>query len=438
MKRVCELGADRITNLPVDVIHRILVLLTTKDAAKMATLSTKWRGHWRTIPQLQFAFYENVLKKDRSRSNEIATKLISNIHKVLLVHDGPIAKFQLSVDGLMSCDGIDQIIYYLSNRGLQELALDFSASCIYKLHSSLFNSLYLNSLSLSFCEFRQPPWVVGFSKLTCLSLAQVTLSSDFFESFLLKCPMVQNLSLTSCEGPSNHEIVVPCLKKFFFFGGSQKLHFKCTPLLEVVSILSVHEKVDKPADMVALFATLPALKRVAIDFKILECLAAGVDNLSTGLPTPLHQLKFLHICYLDLGCSLKKARDFVCLIMSSPNLLELTIELDRKQLNQRANKAATSSIGTLLKAESGDGSGCCLQHLRVFRLEFCHGTQVELELVRFVLATAPLLGKLYITPHRKWGPNKASKFMQEVMQYQRVSKEIKIRYKCFWDCDPPS
>ncbi|CAL1392426.1 unnamed protein product [Linum trigynum] len=143
MKRVCEPGADRITNLPVDVIHRILVLLTTKDAAKMATLSTKWRGHWRTIPQLQFAFYENVLKKvrsiafyenvlkkHRSRSNEIATKLISNIHKVLLVHDGPIAKFQLSIDGLMSCDGIDQIIYYLSNRGLQELSLGFSDCCI--------------------------------------------------------------------------------------------------------------------------------------------------------------------------------------------------------------------------------------------------------------------------------------------------------------------
>ncbi|CAI0458695.1 unnamed protein product [Linum tenue] len=54
MKRAGQYGADRITNLPADVIQRILVFLPIKDAAKTSILTSKWRHLWRSIPQLVF------------------------------------------------------------------------------------------------------------------------------------------------------------------------------------------------------------------------------------------------------------------------------------------------------------------------------------------------------------------------------------------------
>ncbi|CAI0552812.1 unnamed protein product [Linum tenue] len=432
MARVRETRADRITNLPVDVLNRVLVLLPIKDAAKTSILSTKWRHQWRSIPELVFDGSFPV-GPGGSPSTSMMNKTMFNIFKALLLHDGPIKKFVIAFPGLRSCYGnaIDEIVLYLSQRHLEEFALPCAAGDgqKYKLHSSLFTCLQLNMLRLRHCELGQPSWFVGFGKLMSLVLMSVTLPSDFCENFLLKCPMLKRLRVTDCDGPSNLEIVAPRLVWFrFSYRDPQKICFKCTPLL--VS-LRLCWNFEKTADMVALLASLPALKEFNVDFGLPQNIAVGVSDVPSRLPAPLHRLKRLHTWDLDFR-SLETARFFVCLIISSPNLRELTIKLRRSKPSQPAanRDATTTSIGSLLEAEYRHGSGdCFLQKLRVFRIEKCLGTQVELDLVKFVLATAPVLERIHIPPLRKLSSGKIVEFMKEIMKYKRLSKEAMVIYK---------
>ncbi|CAL1392427.1 unnamed protein product [Linum trigynum] len=420
---MCELTADRITTLPADVIHRILVFLPIKDAAKTSILSTKWRHHWRCTPQLVFdLWFAN--EHGGWESNEMMNKLMSIIHKILLVRDGPIRRLELSVPGSKPHE-MDQILIHLSNTGLQELCLDYyNRSRIYKVHSTLFACVHLNYMRLWFCEFiRHPPWFLGFNKLRVLELGHVILPADFFGNFLSKyCPMLKKLSAIYCEGVGNLEIVAPCLEEFDFLCYKlQKICFKCTPRLSTAR-LRWYGKLSEVVDTVDFSASLPALERLYVGFQFLQYVVAGDNNAPIRLPNPLERLKFLTIDHLDMGC-LKKARPVARLIMSSPNLHALTIKLDTKQLDQPTNSnAAVPNIGTLLEAEDRNDTGCCLQHLKVLRLEKMHGIQAELNLVRFILATAPLLEKVHIATNDKLEDRNAAECMEEVMQYKRVSQ----------------
>ncbi|CAN1189126.1 hypothetical protein LINPERHAP2_LOCUS39715 [Linum perenne] len=90
---------------------------------------------------------------------------------------------------------------------------------------------------------------------------------------------------------------------------------------------------------------------------------------------------------------LSEARVLVCLIMSSPNLRRLVI--------------------VRLEEFSIDNSRC---------------NQVVLDLVRFVLATAPLLKRVFIKPKKSLSSRNAKKFLVKVTRYNRISKEAEVRY----------
>ncbi|CAL1408453.1 unnamed protein product [Linum trigynum] len=331
---VCD---DRITILPADVIHRILLFLPLKAAARTALLSTQWRSHWRRIPQLVFFNDFRIAPNDES----MMKTLIFNICRVLLLHDGPIEKFTLAVPGLRSapCESeIGQIILHLSNRDVKTFQLVFYVrdNQVYKLHSALFSCHQLNALDLRYCEFRQPSWFVGFGKLNILHMCQVILPTDFFENFLGKCPNLQTLLVKDCVGPSNIEVVAPRLQIFTFYGYLLQICFKHAPLLQSL-VIDLHVRgqgVEKPVvDTAALFASLPALQQFRLDFQLLQYFAPG-NHVSAPirLPAPLHRIQSVNIRSVDLG-SWEKAFAFACLIMSFPNLLYLTIQLEASQQN---------------------------------------------------------------------------------------------------------
>ncbi|CAI0458681.1 unnamed protein product [Linum tenue] len=377
MKRVCESSGDRITNLPADVLKRILVLLPIKDAIKTATLSTKWRRQWKSIPHLVFHDDFAVQKGCPSQPTQTMTmmdesSLLPNIYKVLMLHNGPITKFELSIVrifiGSSHQNAMDQIILHLSDhRGhsLSEVSLVSPAPLVYKLHSALFSCLHISRLRLSHCELRQPSRFVGFSKLRVLQLWTVTLPADFFENFLLKCPVLETLRVSVCPGTPNHlEIATPCLREFCFSGCFERICFKSTPLLKLVSIHKRSVYVENPPDMAAFFASLPALQRFSAEGYLIG--------------------------------------------------LDLT--------------AASDAIPALLEAEHHGGSRCYLQRLKEFEFRGIHGVRVELDLVGFVLASAPLLEKVHITPVGRLEPGKVFGFMKTVMQYKCASREAEVIY----------
>ncbi|CAL1392414.1 unnamed protein product [Linum trigynum] len=397
MKRLRESCADdRITNLPADVIHRILVFLPIKDAAKTSVLSMQWRHRWR------------------------------------------VTKFVLAIHGFVPCnDEIDLLPLYLSNKGVQHFTLNFDSAdeclydedCVdlynYQMHSSLFSALHLKSLQLQALVFTPPPRFVGFSKLTYLEFGYVRLPLDFFDSFLPKCPILESLRLRCCWGHAVEvRIKAPFLKSFHFWGFELvAISFADTPLL---SDLLLHFVRCRVPGIASLFASLPALGRFFANGAVLKDLAAGDRmNVPTRLPTPHHQLQDLYLkSHAFEGPGMERV--LVCLIMSSPNLRRLRIEVSPID-DQPSNDEVSSSLWRLLEAAGGSpGSSACLQHLRKFRIKHSLCTQVELDLVRFVLATAPLLRLVHVNPGFALTAKKIMKFMNEVMQFTRVSKEAKV------------
>ncbi|CAN1833832.1 hypothetical protein LINPERHAP1_LOCUS33922, partial [Linum perenne] len=76
--------------------------------------------------------------------------------------------------------------------------------------------------------------------------------------------------------------------------------------------------------------------------------------------------------------------------MSSPNLLKLTIRHDNEYDGRYRISESPGGLQRLLEQEEHIRV-CCLQRLEEFTIGNSRGTQVELDLVRFVLATAPVL-----------------------------------------------
>ncbi|GJY92235.1 F-box/FBD/LRR-repeat protein-like protein [Tanacetum coccineum] len=95
---------DRISNIPSGIIEDIICLLPTKDAVRTSILSKKWRYGWVIVPKLVFNEEDMFAIRRVRRSSEIEelarkfkSKLLA-IYQVLLLHQGPILEFGLSIN----------------------------------------------------------------------------------------------------------------------------------------------------------------------------------------------------------------------------------------------------------------------------------------------------------------------------------------------------
>nr|GMD22814.1 F-box/FBD/LRR-repeat protein At1g13570-like [Ipomoea batatas] len=88
---------DLISELPADVKERILELLSIRDAARTALLSTHWNHVWLRHGRLVFDadFFQCVSSKGKA---DKVTALVNIINNILLLHDGPIKTFALHIN----------------------------------------------------------------------------------------------------------------------------------------------------------------------------------------------------------------------------------------------------------------------------------------------------------------------------------------------------
>ncbi|CAN0841510.1 Molybdenum cofactor sulfurase [Linum grandiflorum] len=149
-----------------------------------------------------------------------------------------------------------------------------------------------------------------------------------------------------------------------------------------------------------------------------------VNDVPYQLPATLNNLKVLRFPCILLG-RMKEARVLACLIRSSPNLKKLTIVHDEDDRYRKSDD--TVSLQKLLEPEDKRGV-CCLQRLEEFEIQNSRGNRVELELVRFALANATLLKRITIKPNIDLSSDTMLKFVVEVKQYRRVSKEEGFEY----------
>ncbi|MCH93729.1 F-box/FBD/LRR-repeat protein [Trifolium medium] len=111
---------DKISCLPGHVIDQILSYLPIKEAMRTSVLSSEWSNKWYTLPNLVFDVrcVSAAASQDPSVIND---KFLSIVDHVLLLHNGPINKFEINdyycnLVGLSQMTDIDRWILHLIGR----------------------------------------------------------------------------------------------------------------------------------------------------------------------------------------------------------------------------------------------------------------------------------------------------------------------------------
>ncbi|EOA26157.1 hypothetical protein CARUB_v10019595mg [Capsella rubella] len=199
------MGKDRISQLPEELLLKILSSLATKTVIATSVLSKRWRSLWKLVPKLEFEYDEN-----RSTAE--------NIGRSLLLHKAPVLE-SLRLTGL--CEDIDVGLWAGISfaRNVREFVLQASVSNLLPVRfpSSLFFCDTLQTLKLKNPPIEiHVPSPVSMKSLRTLHLDSVTYKDNTsLRNLLSGCPNLEELLVH--RGPPNcvmkFTIMVPSLKR---------------------------------------------------------------------------------------------------------------------------------------------------------------------------------------------------------------------------------
>uniref|UniRef100_A0A5B7BWP8 F-box domain-containing protein n=1 Tax=Davidia involucrata TaxID=16924 RepID=A0A5B7BWP8_DAVIN len=422
---VCNFAKDMISDLPGNVIERILECMPLQDAVRTSILSKKWRYNWATLPQLVFdgQFFDYAID-DPWEENVLA----NNVNEVLLLHIGPIHKFSLCIPDSCSIQNRDiaRWILILSRNGIRELTLvNSKQNNSYRLPSYLFSCQQLTHLKLHNYTFKPPPAFRAFHNIRSLELKSITFATNIFESLISSSPLLERFIFVSCNGVDHFNIDAPNLKYLFVSGMFKSVSFISTPKLVEVSFIMTkfpNHSALKMANLDEVMGCLPQLEKLHLSRYSLKVLAAG--GVPKRLATTSNFLKYLKFCFLDfynvdqISCAL-------CLIRSSINLQELEI------LAFASPAAAMEPVLNFM--ENQDCADCTLDQLRKVTMQRVRGSKPELEFMEYFLACSPILDLMLIERHKDIDANAELRMSRELMRFSRASPKAQIIY-----LDPPT
>uniref|UniRef100_A0A3Q7GAT3 F-box domain-containing protein n=1 Tax=Solanum lycopersicum TaxID=4081 RepID=A0A3Q7GAT3_SOLLC len=396
-----ELEVDDISNLPAQIVDKILSHLSLRDAVRTSVLSSKWRNKWVTLPNLVFD-NQSLLISSQDQTF-IKNKIVNIVDHVLLLHSGPIHKFKLSHRDLQGVCDIDRWILFLSRGAVKEFILEIWKGHRYKLHSSIYLCQKLNHLELFNCLLKPPHTFNGFKSLKSLDLQHITMEQDAFEQLVSRCHLLERLTLMNFEGFSDLKI--------------HQFHEHIQSCYRLIG-LYVNPGFDKnltlgsAGNLVKFFAHLPRLQRLEVQSFFLKYLA---DNKVPGrLPTPCDELSFLSM-RINFN-HLDECLAALCLLRSSPNLQELEM---------LARTEEQSTLRTVASVMKEDYQNCMFNQLRHVKIAGITGLKQELNFVNFLLSNSPVLERMTVKPASVDG---AWEMLKELLRFRRASVQAEIVY----------
>lgn len=208
---------DRISDLPDDIIHQILLLLPIKCVAQMSVLSKRWKFLWTSFPDLDFTTLDpfplistkNHKKIDISR-HPLSSSKLDFITQVLSIRDVKHKDIRvLCFRASLSFSRLNNLVRSAIRHNVRELDIEVHTEVdtedFFNFPRCVIGSESLRVLKLK-SGFRLPPSSVmrnGFQSLHTLSLSlvilynQPSLSDLFSESSF---PLLKNLHLDMCFG----------------------------------------------------------------------------------------------------------------------------------------------------------------------------------------------------------------------------------------------
>ncbi|EYU17875.1 hypothetical protein MIMGU_mgv1a023239mg, partial [Erythranthe guttata] len=221
---------DKISELPTDILHKILYYLSHKEAVRTSLLSKAWRYIWCTLPNLDFSdtsaftnkqHFVSIVNSNLQRYFDQRTCLQELHLSISLNH---------SDRGLVSL--LKRWIPLLKNMGTKKFCLSIRSArhiraCV-ELPSVVFGAESLHYLHVQRFVLGQKAiqGLVIFKHLKSLHLQQVCIDEDIFHKIILSCPSIETMRVDRCmrlrkiKGNDLRNL------KDFFFSRFQNVAFK--------------------------------------------------------------------------------------------------------------------------------------------------------------------------------------------------------------------
>ncbi|KMT08372.1 hypothetical protein BVRB_6g140520 isoform A [Beta vulgaris subsp. vulgaris] len=368
---------DMISNLPTDVIYKLLERFSLKDAARMSVLSHKWRDIWTSNPHLVFdePFFARVLKQE-VRDTDKFCNVVSNI---LFQHEGPILKFSLAMP--------------------------------LQLGSRLFSCVDLENLKLTCCIFSLPPDFRGFPKLISLELDAVVINYTTFKNLIGNCPVLQKIVLTNFTGLQHRHVIIeaPNLRYLTLDWAFKSVYVTCCENLVSASIglpklVKVHNKASL-GDLVKVLTNSSKLERLCLRSHLCRILFTECN-----LRTASQKLRNLDLLDLHLDFQDDVFSVFSC-IQSFPNIETLKISVH-----------SSSNLAEHVLDYNADGT---LHNLRCAKVRLLVASTTEMKLIEFLLACSPVLEKLLVHAPAVMGSSRL-KMLLQLNRFRRISQKVEV------------
>ncbi|KAG5572791.1 hypothetical protein H5410_062557 [Solanum commersonii] len=209
-KRVCVDGEDRISELPVHIIHHILCRtdLDVEEAAISYMLSKRWYYCWTSRPNLIFDQFQGY----KYRPLENYVKLVDQSLRSHVEKNLHLEQFILTYYGQEVDPHMDTWIELAVKLNVTELGIHRFGLTSYNLPDVIYDAKKLTTLQLSRCNFE---FDKRFSCLESLSLNHVHISDAQLQRVIDRSPSIRTLRLQCCQGISKCHIFGLVHLKYF-------------------------------------------------------------------------------------------------------------------------------------------------------------------------------------------------------------------------------
>uniref|UniRef100_A0A7N0TF79 F-box domain-containing protein n=1 Tax=Kalanchoe fedtschenkoi TaxID=63787 RepID=A0A7N0TF79_KALFE len=220
---------DRISDLPDELLHQILLLLPIKCVAQGSVLSKRWRSLWNSLPDLDFTSLL-LPNKARTRSSSLSSEVSKSwpfidemdpISNVLARREKSCMLRRLRFCARLSFTRLNGLIRSAIRNNVQELDIEVTTDDHFNLPRCILTSESLKVFKLKSCYpgFHLPPSSIltdGFRSLRLLSLSLIVFRKHFSLHDLFtdtSFPLLNKLSLDTCFGLEHVRFSCPSLRE---------------------------------------------------------------------------------------------------------------------------------------------------------------------------------------------------------------------------------
>ncbi|XP_074272663.1 F-box/LRR-repeat protein At1g55660-like [Silene latifolia] len=437
-KRICSSknGRDRFSELPDDVIVRILSCLPTVDAVRTVLLR-RFGNLWTLIHTLNFDYDDYIDNFCNCKSNVKRIRWFCCFVRNALMRQQNLSihSFHLSIafnyqdERNKAGDDIKEWLRFALDRQVKEIRLsdnsEYQLGCS-SILPNMFTSQFLVTLHLHSCGFKGE-FQVKLGSLKKLSLKYVTLTDENFRRFISGCPSLQDLLIKYPIWMKKLSFSAPKIEKLYLarsYGGSRfslnspnlkSLNLKFVDwridIIDVSSVRDIYIKYERcfmnEDDVLALNQMLEKFEGIEV-FR-LSC------NTSKHFLRIIQKLELLQSRWKRVVLELD---DFCgsCLL-GMYHLMRSLKHLEELIIHTTEDFKATAD---LLNIELS--SPCVTPQLKTITLHgYGKSWKSQLQLIEFLLKSAAVLEKLVIVSICRLKETDELEFVKHVSSFPRTS-----------------